>query len=46
LALYYIQGLTLVEIGKALGVTGGRVCQLLGRALSELQGDLGGVLAA
>lgn len=46
LALYYLQDLTLGEIGEVLGVTGGRVCQLLSRALTDLQGGLSGVLAA
>lgn len=45
LALYYLQDLTLVEIGEMLGVTGGRVCQLQSRALAELH-DVIGALAA
>lgn len=46
LVLYYFQGLTLNEIGRLLGVTGGRVCQLQGRAFAELQDVLSGTVAA
>lgn len=37
LALYYYEGLTLKEIGKLLGVSESRVCQLRGRALGRLR---------
>jgi RNA polymerase sigma factor FliA len=41
LSLYYADGLTLREIGLALGVTEARVCQLHGRAVSRLRAVLG-----
>jgi RNA polymerase sigma factor FliA len=47
LALYYLQELTLAEIGKVLGVTESRVCQLQGRVLQYLRDALSqGALAA
>jgi RNA polymerase sigma factor for flagellar operon FliA len=36
LALYYLQDMTLAEIGEILGVTESRVCQLQSKALSGL----------
>lgn len=38
-ALYYFEGLTLGEIGRVLGVTESRVCQLHTRALKHLRAD-------
>lgn len=35
--LYYLQGLSLREIGKTLGVSEARVCQLRGQAVGRLQ---------
>jgi RNA polymerase sigma factor for flagellar operon FliA len=46
LVLYYVEGLTLREIGKILGVTESRVCQLQSRLLQDLQQGLGRGLAA
>jgi RNA polymerase sigma factor for flagellar operon FliA len=47
LVLYYLQEMTLAEIGEVLGVTESRVCQLQSRALHGLRGVLGqGALAA
>ena len=47
IALYYLQELTLAEIGQVLGVTESRVCQLQGRVLQYLRDALGqGALAA
>ncbi len=40
LSLYYHEGLTLKEIGRVLGVTESRVCQLHGRALGRLRQSL------
>lgn len=37
LALYYQDGLTLKEIGRVLGVTESRVCQLHGKAVGKLR---------
>ncbi|GEA16669.1 sigma 28 [Moorella sp. E308F] len=37
LTLYYYEGLTLKEIGKILGVSESRVCQLHGRAILNLR---------
>ena len=37
LALYYVEELTLKEIGAELGVTESRVCQLHGRAVSSIR---------
>lgn len=37
LALYYQEELTLKEIGKILGITEGRVCQIHARALARLR---------
>lgn len=40
LNLYYYEGLTLKEIGKVLGISESRVCQLHGRAIIKLRGIL------
>jgi len=37
---YFYDGLTLKEIGKALGLTEGRISQILRRALNQLRGRL------
>jgi RNA polymerase sigma factor FliA len=41
LALYYQEECTQAEIGKILGVTESRVCQILGDATARLRGALG-----
>ena len=41
LVLYYLQEMTLAEIGQILGVTESRVCQLQSRALQALRAYLG-----
>jgi RNA polymerase sigma factor for flagellar operon FliA len=41
LSLYYFDELTFKEIGRILGVTESRVCQLHGKAILELQRRLG-----
>jgi RNA polymerase sigma factor for flagellar operon FliA len=41
IALYYIEELTLKEIGQVLGVSESRVCQLHTRAVSRLRSALG-----
>lgn len=47
LVLYYVEGLTLREIGNILGVTESRVCQLQSKLLQDLQRGLGrGLVAA
>lgn len=47
LVLYYLQEMTLAEIGEVLGVTESRVCQLQSKVLQSLRDALGaGVLAA
>ncbi len=40
LGLYYVEGLTLAEIGRVLGVTESRVCQIHTRAVIQLRGRL------
>ena len=40
LGLYYTEGLTLAEIGRVLGVTESRVCQIHTRAVLQLRGRL------
>lgn len=40
ITLYYYEGLTLKEIGRVLGVSESRVCQLHGRALVRLRSKL------
>jgi len=45
ISLYYRDGLTLKEIGKVLGVTESRVCQVHTKAVLRLQGKLQGELA-
>lgn len=47
LVLYYLQDMTLAEIGEVLGVTESRVCQLQSKVLSSLREALGhGALSA
>jgi RNA polymerase sigma factor FliA len=48
LFLYYLQGMTLAEIGRILGVTESRVCQLQSKVLLSLSDSLGrgGLVAA
>lgn len=46
LALYYTEGLTLKEVGKALGVTESRACQVHSKAIVRLQTRLERMLAA
>jgi RNA polymerase sigma factor for flagellar operon FliA len=46
LSLYYIEGLTLKEAGKALGVTESRACQVHSKAILRLQTKLERMLAA
>lgn len=41
LVLYYLHGMTLAEIGKILGVTESRVCQLQSKVLQGLSNTLG-----
>lgn len=41
LALYYQEECTQAEIGRVLGVTEGRVCQILGEATARLRARLG-----
>lgn len=41
LVLYYLQEMTLAEIGQILGVTESRVCQLQSKALTALRAYLG-----
>jgi RNA polymerase sigma factor for flagellar operon FliA len=38
-ALYYYEGLTLAEVGRVLGVTESRVCQIHTKALASLRAD-------
>jgi len=45
IALHYLQDMTLAEIGDLLGITGGRVSQLVSRALAEIRDDLGAIAA-
>lgn len=40
LTLYYYEGLTLKEIGKVMGISESRVCQLHGRAILSLRRQL------
>lgn len=40
ITLYYFEGLTLAEIGKVLGVTESRACQLHGRANANLRAHM------
>lgn len=40
LTLYYYEGHTLADIGRVLGVTESRVCQIHTKAIEGLQGDL------
>ena len=45
ISLYYHEGLTLKEIGKVLGVTESRVCQIHGKALMRLRAHIAPLLA-
>ena len=45
LSLYYYEGLTLKEIGRILGVTESRVCQVHGKALLRLRAEVQPMLA-
>jgi RNA polymerase sigma factor for flagellar operon FliA len=38
--LYYYEGLTLADIGKVLGVTESRICQMHTKAVLQLRGKL------
>src|SRR3954452_7039578 len=38
--LYYFEGLTLAEIGKLLGVTESRICQMHSKAVLQLRGKI------
>ena len=40
LTLYYFEGMTLAEVGAALGVTESRVCQIHTKAILQLRGRL------
>jgi RNA polymerase sigma factor for flagellar operon FliA len=40
ITLYYYEELTMKEVGKVLGITESRVCQLHGKALLKLRGKL------
>jgi RNA polymerase sigma factor FliA len=40
LSLYYYRGMTLAEIGRVLGVTESRVCQIHGTAIGHLRGRI------
>ena len=44
LGLYYAEGLTLAEIGRVLGVTESRICQIHTRAVIQLRGRLTNLL--
>lgn len=46
LALYYVEGLTLKQVGKALGVTESRACQIHSKAIVRVQTRLERMLAA
>jgi len=46
LSLYYIEELTLKEVGKALGVTESRACQVHSKAILRLQTKLERMMAA
>ncbi len=39
-SLYYYEGLTLKEIGQVLGVTESRACQIHGKAMVRLRGEI------
>jgi len=45
ISLYYHEGLTLKEIGRVLGVTESRACQIHGKALVRLRGHVRSVVA-
>jgi RNA polymerase sigma factor for flagellar operon FliA len=42
LALYYFDGITMKEIGRRLGLSESRVCQIHGEALARLRTELAG----
>lgn len=46
LSLYYIEGLTLKEVGKALGVTESRACQVHSKAILRVQTRMERLLSA
>lgn len=46
LSLYYRDGLTLKEVGKVLGVTESRACQVHSKAVARVQGRMERVLSA
>ena len=43
--LYYYEGLTLAEIGRVLGVTESRICQMHTKAVLQLRGKIAEVTA-
>lgn len=45
ISLYYHEGLTLKEIGRVLGVTESRACQIHGKALLRLRGQVQSIVA-
>ena len=38
--LYYYEGLTLAEIGKVLGVTESRICQMHSKAVIQMRAKM------
>lgn len=44
LVLYYYEGFTLAEIGRILGVTESRICQIHSKAVLALRGKLGDLI--
>ena len=44
ISLYYYEGLTLKEIGRVLGVTESRACQIHGKAILRLRARIQSVL--
>jgi len=46
ISLYYYEGLTLKEIGRALGVTESRACQIHGKAMVRLRAEIQPMLKA
>lgn len=45
ITMYYFEGLTLKEIGKALGVTESRICQIHTKAVLDLRGRMRAAIA-
>jgi DNA-directed RNA polymerase specialized sigma24 family protein len=45
ISLYYYEGLTLKEIGRVLGVTESRACQIHGKAVIRLRAHVQSLLA-